>query len=119
MINRKISCGGDSMVKKRKEEYFLMHKDIPVCVMEISEDGTLENYRKNMSASEHFPIGGQMNALKREKAYAFSLNRLTNKTFLFNLFANFLTKVSKIDTVKMKQKPNAIYSFWFDARRTL
>ena len=52
------------MAKKNAEEYYLMHKDIPVCLMEISVDGTLGNYRKNLSALEHFPIGGQMNDMK-------------------------------------------------------
>jgi hypothetical protein len=41
-----------------------MHKDIPVCLMEISEDGSLGNYRKNEAAAAHFPIGGQMNEMK-------------------------------------------------------
>ena len=52
------------MAKKEAKEYYLMHKDIPVCLMELSPDGTLGNYRKNMSALEHFPIGGQMNEMK-------------------------------------------------------
>ena len=52
------------MAKKSVNEYYLMHKDIPVCLMEISSDGTLGKYRKNNSAMEHFPIGGQMNDMK-------------------------------------------------------
>lgn len=28
------------MAKKSVNEYYLMHKDIPVCLMEISSDGT-------------------------------------------------------------------------------
>ena len=52
------------MAKKIAKEYFLMHKDIPVCLMEISEDGSLGNYRKNIAAYEHFPIGGMMNDIK-------------------------------------------------------
>ena len=52
------------MAKKRVEEYYLMHKDIPVCLMEISEGGRLGNYKKNLSAQEHFPIGGRMNDMK-------------------------------------------------------
>lgn len=28
---------------RQAKEYFLMHKDIPVCLMEISEDGALGN----------------------------------------------------------------------------
>ena len=52
------------MAKKRAEEYYLMHKDVPVCLMELSTDGTLGSYRKNTAALEHFPIGGQMNDMK-------------------------------------------------------
>ena len=52
------------MAKKRAEEYYLMHKDIPVCLMELSNDGTLGNYKKNSAALNHFPIGGQMNDMK-------------------------------------------------------
>lgn len=51
------------MARKTAEEYYLMHKDIPVCLMELSSDGKLGNYKKNLSALEHFPIGGQMNDL--------------------------------------------------------
>jgi hypothetical protein len=49
------------MAKKIAKEYYLMHKDIPVCLMELTEGGTLGNYRKNEAALAHFPIGGQMN----------------------------------------------------------
>lgn len=52
------------MAKKRVEEYYLMHKDIPVCLMELSGDGRLGNYKRNLSALEHFPIGAQMNDVK-------------------------------------------------------
>lgn len=52
------------MAKKRVNEYYLMHKDIPVCLMELSNDGALGNYRKNQAALAHFPIGGQMNDMK-------------------------------------------------------
>ncbi|MGN0413035.1 MAG: hypothetical protein ACI4FV_08355 [Lachnospiraceae bacterium] len=52
------------MAKKKAKEYYLMHKDIPVCVMDISEDGSLGQYRINQAASSHFPIGGQMNEMK-------------------------------------------------------
>ena len=41
-----------------------MHKDIPVCLMEISDDGTLGSVRRNEAASAHFPLGGQMNNMK-------------------------------------------------------
>ena len=46
------------------KEYLLMHKDIPVCLMEISEDGVLGSVRRNEAAKEHFPLGGQMNNMK-------------------------------------------------------
>lgn len=29
------------MAKKIAKEYYLMHKDIPVCLMELTEGGTL------------------------------------------------------------------------------
>lgn len=32
------------MVKKQAEEYYLMHKDVPVCLMELSVDGRLGKY---------------------------------------------------------------------------
>lgn len=41
-----------------------MHKDIPVCLMELSDNGTLGGFKKNLNAIEHFPIGGQMNEMK-------------------------------------------------------
>lgn len=49
---------------KYAKEYYLMHKDIPVCLMELSEDGRLGDVRRNENASEHFPLGGQMNNMK-------------------------------------------------------
>lgn len=51
-------------MKRHVKEYFLMHKDIPVCLMEISDDGTLGSVRRNEAASAHFPLGGQMNNMK-------------------------------------------------------
>lgn len=45
-------------------EYYLMHKDIPVCLMEINEDGAISNVRRNEAAQDHFPLGGQMNNMK-------------------------------------------------------
>lgn len=51
-------------MKKVGNEYFLMHKDIPVCLMEISEDGTIRNVRRNEAALEHFPLGGRLNNMK-------------------------------------------------------
>ena len=52
------------MAKMIAKEYYLMHKDIPVCLMNISDDGLMGNYRRNEAALEHFPIGGQMNDIK-------------------------------------------------------
>lgn len=52
------------MAKKIAKEYFLMHKDIPVALMEISEDGILGNYRINEAEKDHIPLGGQMNEMK-------------------------------------------------------
>jgi len=52
------------MGKRIAKEYILMHKDIPVCLMEISDEGVLGAFRKNKAAAEHFPLGGQMNDMK-------------------------------------------------------
>lgn len=49
---------------RNAKEYFLMHKDIRVCLIEITEDGNIANVRRNEAASEHFPLGGQMNNMK-------------------------------------------------------
>ncbi len=49
---------------KNENEYYLMHKDIPVCLMEISDNGILGNVRRNEAAAAHFPLGGQMNNMK-------------------------------------------------------
>lgn len=51
-------------MKKYNNEYFLMHKDIPVALMNISIDGTLGRVRKNEEFAAHFPIGGQLNDMK-------------------------------------------------------
>lgn len=52
------------------KEYFLMHKDIPVCLCEISDEGRLSRVRRNGSAREHFPVGGQMNDMKFHEWWA-------------------------------------------------
>lgn len=52
------------MARKIAKEYYLMHKDIPVCLMNISEDGSIGQCRINKTAFAHFPIGGQMNEMK-------------------------------------------------------
>ena len=49
---------------KNTKEYFLMHKDIRVCLMDITEDGSIGNVRRNEAAAKHFPLGGQMNNMK-------------------------------------------------------
>ena len=51
-------------MQRHAREYFLMHKDIPVCLMEISDDCALGSVRRNEAASAHFPLGGQMNNMK-------------------------------------------------------
>lgn len=52
------------MVARKAKEYFLMHKDIRVCLMEITDEGELGNVRRNEAVAEHFPLGGQMNNMK-------------------------------------------------------
>ena len=52
------------MAKKTAKEYYLMHKDVLVCLMEITENGELGNYRVNEAAIDHFPLGGRMNDIK-------------------------------------------------------
>ena len=49
---------------KNAKEYFLMHKDIKVCLMEIDDEGNIKNVRRNEAAKAHFPLGGQMNNMK-------------------------------------------------------
>ena len=51
-------------MKQSSIEYFLMHKDIHVCLRTITEDGSISNIKRNMEASAHFPLGGQMNLIK-------------------------------------------------------
>lgn len=51
-------------MKKQANEYFLMHKDIMVCLMEISGDGAIGNVRRNEKNADHFPPGGQMNNMR-------------------------------------------------------
>ena len=45
-------------------EYFLMHKDVPVCLMQIDRNGNISRIRRNAGQASHFPIGGQMNDIK-------------------------------------------------------
>ena len=46
------------------KEYSLMHKDVQVCLMEITEEGSIGNVRRIEAAARHFPLGGQMNNMK-------------------------------------------------------
>ena len=51
-------------MKNNPKDFYLMHKDIRVCRMEISEDGSIGKIRRNEAVKEHFPLGGQMNEMK-------------------------------------------------------
>ena len=51
-------------MSKNAKEYFLMHKDIRVCLMEITEEGSIRNVRINEAKARHVPLGGQMNDMK-------------------------------------------------------
>ena len=44
--------------------YFLMHKDIPVCIMNIDDEGKLSKVIQIEETKEHFPPGGKMNLVK-------------------------------------------------------
>ena len=48
----------------RSDEYLLMHKDIWVCRMFVSDDGAISGVRRNEAEAEHFPLGGRMNDMK-------------------------------------------------------
>ena len=67
---------------KDTKEYFLMHKNIKVCLMEISDDGVLGSVRHNEAAADHFPLGGRMNNMKfhdwwKDRAIPKTTTRLT------------------------------------------
>ena len=47
-----------------ENKYYLMHKDIVVAEMLISDDGNVSNLKKNQVYADHFPVGGQMNEMK-------------------------------------------------------
>lgn len=51
-------------MQRKVEEYFLMHKNIPVCLMAIDESGVIHKVRRSEKNAAHFPIGGQMNDMK-------------------------------------------------------
>lgn len=51
-------------MRRAQDEYVLMHKDIPVCLIAVDEDGNLRNIRRIEKNADHFPIGGQMNDMK-------------------------------------------------------
>lgn len=44
-------------------EYYLMHKDIIVCLFNIDEDGNISNIQYTNNTN-HIPLGGQMNDMK-------------------------------------------------------
>ena len=54
----------ERIMGRHSKEYYLMHKDIPVCLMDLDENGAISNVRRNEKAAAHFPIGGQMNNIK-------------------------------------------------------
>jgi len=62
MTRKKILSGqdGDKMPIAPKE-FFLMHKDIPVALLELTPEGGVEKIRKIEANKQHFPVGGQMN----------------------------------------------------------
>ena len=37
----------------KEKEYFLMHKEIPVCLMEIDDDGRIGRIRRNQANGLH------------------------------------------------------------------
>ena len=47
-------------MKQIGSQYYLMHKDIPVCLMDISDEGTISGVRKIEQNAAHFPLGGQL-----------------------------------------------------------
>ena len=49
---------------KEPSVYYLMHKDIAVCQMELSDNGGISRVQRFAGAEEHFPLGGQMNPMK-------------------------------------------------------
>lgn len=51
-------------MKQIGSQYYLMHKDIPVCLMDISDEGAISGVRKIEQNAAHFPLGGQMNNMK-------------------------------------------------------
>ncbi|MBQ8304736.1 MAG: hypothetical protein IJX90_00745 [Blautia sp.] len=51
-------------MRKSVKEYYLMHKDIPVCLMELDQNGVMSHVRRNDAEAAHFPLGGRMNDMK-------------------------------------------------------
>ena len=51
------------MKKINNNKYYLMHKDIAVCLFDVDEDGNISSVQYS-SRVEHIPIGGQMNDVK-------------------------------------------------------
>ena len=44
--------------------FILMHKDIALCEVNLSSDGSMSKIRRYDSGVEHFPLGGQMNDVR-------------------------------------------------------
>ncbi len=45
-------------------EYYLMHKDIPVCLFSLTPNNEIHRIRRILSNQNHFPLGGIMNESK-------------------------------------------------------
>ena len=59
-----------SFINEKKldsKKYLFMHKDIEVCRMDISYDGTLSDIEINTSNIEHFPFGTGNDIFKFKK----------------------------------------------------
>lgn len=72
------------MARKSVKEYYLMHKDIPVCLMNISEDGTLDSYRiEVLGFAPIFDSGNSMfYNIPYEKLDLVHLNEIKTHSFI-------------------------------------
>lgn len=57
-------------IKIGNGKYFLMHKNVIVCRMDITRDGTISNITVHPDNIDHFPFGTSENALKFKKWWA-------------------------------------------------
>ncbi len=55
---------GDNLNMSNKENYYLMHKNITVCLLSISPDGEMTLGAKSVDNIKHFPVGGKLNDSK-------------------------------------------------------